>query len=353
MGHTKPGQLMLQEIREQPDAIRRLLTAELAHVRSLAEGWRAVRPRFIFIAARGTSDHAALYAKYLFETLIGIPVGLAAPSIASVYHAKVDVRDALFIGISQSGEAADVALALEQASRDGAQTLAITNVGSSPLASVADATVQLHANPEVAVAATKTFTSTMAALLMIATEMGDNDAMRAELDRLPALIGDVLAHEDNIRARVERFRYLEECVVLGRGFNLATAYEMALKLRETSYIRAQPFASPDFVHGPIAIIDEGYPVIAFANEGAVMNSVMEVITQVQARGAEAVVIGNSEQALRMADVAFPVCVGKAVPEIISPFPSIVAGQLFTQALAVLKGNDPDKPRGLKKVTVTR
>jgi glucosamine--fructose-6-phosphate aminotransferase (isomerizing) len=140
---------------------------------------------------------------------------------------------------------------------------------------------------------------------------------------------------------------------LGRGYDLATADELSLKLRETSYIRAQSFASPDFVHGPIAIVEEGYPVIGLANRGAVLPSVMEVLSKVQSRGGETVVIGNAPEALKMADVAFPVNANRDVPEILSPFPTIVAGQIFACALAVLKGNDPDRPRGLNKVTITR
>jgi glucosamine--fructose-6-phosphate aminotransferase (isomerizing) len=352
MPAQSPGHLMLSEIREQPTAIRRLIDAEFDRVWALAERWQANKPRAIFLAARGTSDHAALYAKYLFETMTGIPVGLASPSIASVYHAHVNVAGTLLIGISQSGEAADVISVLEQADRDGADTLAITNVANSPITAAAHHALLLHANPELSVAATKTFTSTLASLVLLAAAIGRNTALRDDLLRIPALLEKVLALEEPIRARVERFRYLEECVVLGRGYNLGTAYELALKLRETCYIRAQPFASPDFVHGPIAIIEAGYPVIAFANRGPSLDSVMEVIEQTQARGAEAVVIGNAEEALAIANVAFPVNVDEDVPEAISPFQAIMAGQFMAQAVSVLKGIDPDTPRGLRKVTIT-
>jgi len=352
MEKTIPGRHMLAEIREQPLAITRLVEAELNHVWAMAEHWHSKPPRFIFIAARGTSDHVALYGKYLFETMNGIPTGLAAPSISSVYQAKVRVEDALVIGISQSGEAADVVAVLEQAKRNGAETLAITNVSASPITAVADNTIELHAHPELAVAATKTYSSSLTALLMLAAAIGHDDTLCEYLRRIPALMQDVLCLEDQIRVKVERFRYLEECVVLGRGYNLGTAYELALKMRETSYTRAQPFASPDFVHGPIAIIDEGYPVIAIANNGPTLSSVMDVIAQVQARGAEAVVIGNATEALAIADIAFPLNAGEDVPEVISPFPATVAGQIFAYALSLLKGDNPDHPRGLHKVTIT-
>lgn len=353
MESTPPGYLMLSEIREQPTALERLFAAELPRVWALAERWTHTPPWGIFIAARGTSDHAALYGKYLFETMNGIPVGLAAPSITTVYHAQVRWQGALVIGISQSGEAADVAATVTAARAAGADTLAMTNVPDSPLAQAAEETILLHAGAELAVAATKTFTSTMGALLLLSAAIGRDAELRQLLEALPGIVARVVETEPAIRARVERFRFLEECVVLGRGYNLATAYELALKLRETSYVRAQPFASPDFVHGPIATLEAGYPVIAIANEGPALASVREVISNVRSRGAEVVVIGNAAEALASADVALLTGGAQSVPEVISPFPSIVVGQFLAQALSVLKGNDPDAPRGLRKVTITR
>lgn len=353
MPEKSPGQRMSQEIREQPAAVNRLIDGELEHVWEMAGRWRRKRPVSIFIAARGTSDHVALYGKYLFEITNGIPMGLAAPSVASVYHAKVNVKGALFIGISQSGEAADVMGVLEQARAAGADTLAITNEADSPICQAADETILLRAGREKAVAATKTYTTSMAALLMLSAAIARSGELRDELRRVPELMANALRREAEIHTGVERFRYLTDCVVLGRGYNLCTAYELSLKLRETSYVRAQPFASPDFVHGPIAIVEAGYPVIAIANRGAVLESVKEVIAHVRRRGAEAVVIGNAPDALAMADVAFPTNPDIDVPEVISPFASAVAGQVFACALSVLKGNDPDHPRGLKKVTITR
>jgi glucosamine--fructose-6-phosphate aminotransferase (isomerizing) len=350
---TMPGHLMLREIHEQPEALQRLVLAERARIWTLTERWHHTPPRFIALAARGTSDHAALYGKYLFETLTRIPVLLIAPSVVTIYGAHPRLAGGLVIGISQSGEAADVLAVLEQAAGDGADTLALTNVGGSPLAGAAHHTIELHARPERAVAATKTFTNTMAALVLLAAGMVREDGLVQELARLPAVVQELLAVAPALQAKVERFRYLEECVVLGRGYNLATAHELALKLRETSYVRAQPFASPDFVHGPIAIVEEGYPILAIAMQGAALPSIREVIAKARGRGAEAVIFGNAPAALAEADVAFPVALDAQVPEVLSPFPAIVAGQLFAQTLAVLKGLDPDQPRGLRKVTITK
>lgn len=353
MNERLRGDVMRKEIAEQPTAIGRLVTEERERVWQMAARWRDHRPRFIMIAARGTSDHAAMYAKYLFETIIGIPVGFASPSVAGVYGATLDVRDALVIGISQSGEAADVIAVIDQARQGGGDTLAVTNMQGSPLTVAAQETIELHAEPEIAVAATKTFTTSMAVMFMLAAAIKGDDALCAQVDRIPALIDDVLRHRERVDAVVERFRFLEECVVIGRGYNMATAFELSLKLRETCYVRAQPFASPDFVHGPIAILEEGYPVITFANTGPTLPSVLEVIGKAHARGAETIVVGNAAQALEMADVTVPVTPGDDLPEYLSPFPCIVAGQLFAQALSVLKGIDPDNPRGLRKVTVTQ
>jgi glutamine---fructose-6-phosphate transaminase (isomerizing) len=352
MPKTNPGHLMVSEIKQQPQALERLIKQERARVWRMAKRWIDNPPRFIFIAARGTSDHAALFAKYLFETMNGIPVGLASPSIASIYKANVAVKGALIIGISQSGEAADVISVIENAKNAGADTLAITNVADSVLAKAGQERILLHAGPERAVAATKTFTSTMAALFLLSAALGHNDKLMRQLEMIPDLIQEVLDAEERIEDKVERFRYLEECVALGRGYNLATAYELALKMRETCYVRAQAYASPDFLHGPIAILEKGYPVISFANRGATLDSVIDVISQAKARGAEAVVIGNAPEALKLGDVAIPINLNREVPEVASPFPGIVAGQFFCARLAALKGIDPDQPRGLHKVTVT-
>lgn len=213
-----PGQLMISEVREQPQAIARLFDAQCERVWNMAERWRRNPPRFIFLAARGTSDHVALYGKYLFEIVNGLPVGLAAPSIATLYKANVNVAGGLAIGISQSGEAADVLAVLEQAAAGGADTLAITNVGDSPMARKAQHVIELHAKPELAVAATKTYTSSLGALLLLSAAIRNDLTLRQWLARVPKLMEEVLSREAEICAQVERFRFLRDCVVLGRGF---------------------------------------------------------------------------------------------------------------------------------------
>ena len=263
------------------------------------------------------------------------------------------MKNCLVVGISQSGAAEDVVEVLAGAKRGGAHTIAITNCEGSILDEIADDTILLGAEKECAVAATKTCTASLAVLAMLVAEIADSNALREALKLVPESIKNVIDNKLVIQENAVRFRYLEECVVLGRGYNLSTANELALKLRETTYVRAQPFATPDFVHGPIAIIDRGYPVIAHAANGPTLESVMQVIHTSKQRGAEAVVISNNSDALRDADVAIPVCVDMNLPEWMTPFSFITAGQFLARSLSILRGINPDEPRGLSKVTVTR
>lgn len=335
---------MQAEIQQQPEILARLLSKAPSECLS--------RPRLIMIAARGTSDNAAHYGKYLFESLNGIPVALAAPSVFGIYEAQLDLRDVLVIGISQSGQAADVIQVLARGAEMGARTLAITNDAESPLARTAQEVMLLEAGPEKAVAATKTYTASLACLLRLSLAFNQSESLKRDIQRLPHWVERCLNEASRIRDRVERFRYLEQCVVLGRGFNLSTALELSLKLRETSYIQAQPFPSPDFLHGPIAVVERGYPVLAIAPQGRVLPSLVEVIQKAKARGAEAVVFSNSQEALKWGDVGISIGDMPDIPEYLTPFPAIVAGQIFAQALAVTRGLDPDEPRGLRKVTIT-
>lgn len=350
---TERGVLMAQEIQEQPAAIARLLDRETARIWALATRWRVQPPRWIVMAARGTSDHAALYGKYACEIIAGRGVALGAPSIASIYQAPLDLRDVLVIGISQSGEAADIIALLQQAQAGGADTLAITNVETSPIVDAAQETILLHAGPERAVAATKTFTNTMAVLALLAAALADDPTLCAACQQLPQILADTLDETHDLPALAVRFRYLEDCVALGRSYNVATAHEFALKLRETAYVRVQPFASPDFVHGPIAILENGYPVIVFANEGLVLPSLLEVLAKVRSCGADIIAVGNAPAAWAQADLAIRLTGSSDLPEVLSPFPSALVAQQLAHAISCVKGYDPDQPRGLRKVTITR
>ncbi|MFN3650808.1 MAG: SIS domain-containing protein [Armatimonadota bacterium] len=340
---------MLREIREQPAALERLLEGELGRAEALANAAKEREIDLLFLAARGTSDHAAIYAKYLMEIETGLPVSLAAPSVFTLYRAPVRLDRSLVLGISQSGKAADAIEVLRQAREGGQLTGCITNDQQSPMAQCAEHPLYCHAGPEQSLPATKTYTTSLALVTALTAYLSGKTELLDGLRGAPDLVRQALALEESIAAGTERYRYMEECVVLARGINQCSALETALKLSETSYLRAHPYSSADFLHGPIAIVDEGYPCFLFAPDGLGYPSMVEVADELSKRGAELIVLSNREELLARATT--PLRIPEA-PEYLSPLVGIVAAQLFAYHLAVVKGRDPDSPRGLKKVTHT-
>jgi len=340
---------MRAEIGEQPAALRRVLEEELPAIRRLAEVCRTRDVRLLFLAARGTSDNAAVYAKYLFEIVAGIPAALAAPSVYTLYGARVRLPHALAIGVSQSGEAADALEVLRAARADGYLTACITNEESSSMAMAVEHALFCRAGPERSLPATKTYTTSMAVAAALCACFAQNDALLDELRLLPEAMDAVLASDAALAPRVERYRYLEECVVLSRGVNHCTALEASLKMAETSYVRAHPFGAADFLHGPIAVVEEGYPCLVFAPSGQAFATVLELITLLQERHAELIIVSDEDAALERATTPIR---APRVPELLSPIVAAVAAQLFAYHLALVKGRDPDHPRGLKKITHT-
>ena len=342
--------LLEQEIHEQPAALTRLLTNETDSAARLAAVIRERGPRFVLIAARGSSDNAALYGKYVLGAFAGLPVALAAPSVTTYYGRMPAVQDALVIGISQSGQGEDVTEVIRRGRADGAITLAVTNDPDSPLAQAAEHCIPLHAGPERSLAATKTYTAQLAVMAMLAANLSDDPHLRSDLIRLPELVSQTLMLSADVPARAERYRYMSHCVTLGRGFNYATAFELALKLKELTYIVATPYSSADFRHGPIAQVAEGFPVLAIAPQGAVLSDMIDLMQDVQARQAELIVISNDDAALAMARTPLHM---PQVPEWLSPIVAVVPGQLLAFGLSLAKGYDVDHPRTLSKVTITR
>ena len=342
---------MLEEIRQQPEALARTLSAELRSVEKFKRLVEKRRPRLVVLVARGTSDNAALFGRYLLEITTGIPVSLAAPSITTLYQARVDYRDALVVGISQSGESTDTNLVLERARRQGALTLGVTNESGSAMARIAEHVFLVRAGREKSVAATKTYTGQMLMMYLLAYALGG--AVRiADLERIPDVVRATLALEPEIDALSERYRFMRHAVVVGRGLNYSNAFEMALKLMETCYVVAERFSSADFLHGPIALVEQNFPVFAFAPPGKTWPSIGETLTKLQGLQAEIVAItdsGNREVERRATRV---IRLPRRVKEILTPIPYIVPAQIFAACLAVHKGLDPDKPRTLTKVTLT-
>jgi glucosamine--fructose-6-phosphate aminotransferase (isomerizing) len=342
---------MLDEIREQPSALARTLAGELRRVERFKQILERAKPRLVVLVARGTSDNAALFGRYLVEIATGIPVSLAAPSVETLYGARMDYRGALVVAISQSGESTDTNLFLKRAREQGALTLGITNERRSALARLADHVILVRAGKEKSVAATKTYTGQMLALYLLAYALGG--AIRLpDLERLPELVEGALKLEPHVAELAERYRYMRYAVVVGRGLVYANAFEFALKLMETCYVVAERFSSADFLHGPIALVEPSFPVFAFAPPGVTWKSMNETLARLEALKAEIVAItdpGNREVEARATKL---IRLPKRIKPVLAPIPYIIPAQLFAAALAAEKGLNPDKPRTLSKVTLT-
>jgi len=339
-----------QEILEQPEVLERLLEQERGTVEAVARAIRERAPRFMVLAARGSSDNAARYGQYLLGAVNGLPVALATPSLFTLYRRPPCLADALVVAVSQSGQSPDIVAVVEEGRRQGALTLAVTNDPTSPLARAAEWVVPLHAGAERSVAATKTYTASLLALGMISAALAGDEEMFTALRTVPEAIRQVVSSAPTICRASERYRYMEACVVVSRGYNYATAYEIALKLKELTYVLAEPYSSADFQHGPVALVEKGFPVIAVVPEGAVTAEMVDFLRRLREREAELVVISAREEALSLAQTPLPLPGG--IPEWLSPMVAVVPGQLFALGLTQARGLDPDQPRGLQKVTRT-
>ncbi|MGH2845041.1 MAG: SIS domain-containing protein [Thermoleophilaceae bacterium] len=335
-----------REIREQPAALERLLAHRSADLSEIARALRRRELRYALIAARGSSDNAARYAQYLFGQRLGLPTALAAPSLESLYEAAAVPRhgDGLVIGISQSGRSPDIVRVLAAASAARAPTLAITNDPDSPLAGAADLVIDLDVGPERSVAATKTYTASLAALAALVAELRDDDGDRAALEQIPSLVQRALDDAFACVAALDGYARSPHVVVVGRGYNYATAMEIALKLRELTATVAEGFSSADLMHGPIAAVAPGTPVIVIATQGKVLSSVLEVSYALRERRAQPILIAEGPHA----DLPLP----SALPEWLSPLVAVAPGQVLALRRAVLGGHTIDEPAGLSKVTET-
>jgi glucosamine--fructose-6-phosphate aminotransferase (isomerizing) len=351
---------MLAEIRQQPEILERTLRQDLAGVEKLRKRLVAHPPRYIMLAARGTSDNAAAFGRYLLEIGTGIPVSLAAPSVFTLYGVKkFDFREALVVAISQSGESTDINVVLEAAKAQGAVTVGITNEPDSALARLAEHVFMVHAGKEKSVAATKTYSGQLLTLYLLAYALGAPIRLD-DLRRLPGYAESALTLQPQIEAVAQRYRFMENAVVVGRGLNYANAFEFALKMMETCYVVAERFSSADFLHGPIAIVGAHFPAFLFAPPGVTWPSMKELVAKLSVAGAEMFVISDksNKDAKHIEGgrgVMIPVALAHKGPlplEVYTPIPYIIPAQLFAASLAREKGLDPDRPRGLSKVTRT-
>ncbi len=342
---------LITEIFEQPECLARLLTNQRKTVEKIAVTIRQQNIRSVFLAARGTSDNAGRYANYLWGAQNSLPLALATPSLFTYYKQPPKLNDALVVGISQSGQSPDIVSVLQEGRHQGCLTMAITNETNSPLATEADLVLDIQAGPEKAVAATKTYTAELMAVAMISAALTAESGCWRELERVPGWVERVLKQDAPIARMAERYRYMRQCVVLGRGFNYCTAFEWALKLKELTYVVAEPYSSADFRHGPIAMVEGGFPVMAVAPEGKVFDTMLEMLGKLRSeQSAELVVISNVKRALSLAQS--PILLPAGIPEWLSPIVGIVPGQLFAGHLTRAKGYDTEKPRSIGKVTET-
>ena len=342
-----PGRLMAREIAEQPAVFERLLGDGLRHIRQVAAAVSTAQPRFALFAARGTSDHAALYAKYLCEIVLGLPAGLASPSTMTAYGARPDLRDVLFVGVSQSGGSPDLVESLTTARQCGALTLAVTNAPASALATAAQLHIDVLAGPERAVAATKSYTAELLALYLLVDAIRGGDGSAAS-GIVPAA-ASLVSQPDGVRAVTGRFSGVERLVVTGRGYSYPTAREAALKLMETSYISAQAFSGADLLHGPMAMLQRDSAVIAIAPRGVGGTAIQPVLDRLAALGTNLTVVGP---ALAGGPGVGRLALPDGLAEELSPLAEIIPLQMLARELAVVRGHDPDAPRGLRKVTET-
>ena len=338
---------MLGEIAEQPAVLERTLIAEHEKYRRLGKFLRKKDIDLIVIVARGSSDNASLFGRYLIEVTTGIPVSLAAPSVYTLYNAKLNLKRALVIGVSQSGEGADINMVIESAKAGGAYTLAITNEADSTLATLANETLLIHAGREKSVAATKTYTGQMLHFYMLANELATN---KLDFERIPEYTSLALELRPQIEELVNRYVFMENCVVVGRGMNYGNSYELALKLMETCYVVAERFSSADFIHGPLAIVERRFPVVLFGPTGVTKKSSIELLNRLQELNADCLAITNDSDIAKLAPNSL--CLPTDIDEFLSPIPFIVPAQLFAALLSEAKGLDPDTPRSLSKVTKT-
>jgi glutamine---fructose-6-phosphate transaminase (isomerizing) len=335
--------LLERELREQPAALARLLDRQGAHADELGALLRRDDVRYLLIASRGSSSNAARYAQYLLGRASRVPVAFATPSLYTLYEQPPRLEGGLVVGISQSGESPDVLAVVDEARRQGRPTIALTNVPGSPLARAAEAVLPLEAGEEHSVAATKTYLNSLGAIaLLFAASTGDARA-RAELERMPAAVEAQLERSLADARAIDAS--IEGGTVVGRGINYGSAFEIALKIRELSGLLFEAWSAADLMHGPVAAIAPGWPVIAVAPSGPALDSMQKVIDGLAARGARLLVIGEArDAALRLVP---------GVPEWLSPLVTVIPGQLVALRLAELRGGDVDRPHGLHKVTLTR
>ena len=330
---------MFQEAAEAPDVVARLLKANREAAHTLGAELRANPPRAVVTCARGSSDHAATYAKYLIETATGTVTSSAALSVSSVYAAEPKLDGVLYLAISQSGKSPDLLAACEAAKQGGARVVALVNDESSPLAKLADRVLPLHAGPEISVAATKSYIAALAAIAQLVGAWTQDEKLAEGLDALPAILRKAWPLDWSPAA--DTLKGARNLYVLARGVGFGIAQEAALKFKETCGLHAEAFSAAEVLHGPMALVKEGFPVLVFAQEDQSEESVVALARDLEARGAQVMLAGGGGSLPTLS--AHPV---------LEPIVRIQGFYRMANALSILRGHDPDRPPHLNKVTET-
>lgn len=345
--------LLFDEICEQPRVLSEIWDKNISVTKKIAKEFKALELDSIYFTARGTSDHACIYAKYLFAIKCGIPCTSGTPSVVSQYGARIKFGNCMVVGVSQSGKAEDVLAVIEQAKDQGKITVAITNDAESPLAKAAKYHLYCNAGPEISIAATKTFTAQMYLLAMLCREISGCDELEKGLEELPNRLAKMLRYmPSSIEAKVQRYRYLQNAFVLARGITYPIALEGALKILETNSLKISGAAISDFYHGPLAQVLQGDLVIVLAAKGAVYGDAVKMIERLHEIGAEVFVITDCEELASKEKLAvLTPSIGE--DDLFAPYFFAVCLQLFAYQLTVVKDIDPNKSRVLKKITITK
>lgn len=341
---------MLEEINQEPQTIEKIIEKERENIKNICRKIKEREIKFVICVARGTSDNACTYGRYLFEYVNRVPVSLCAPSIYTLYKVSPCLNNCLVIGVSQSGEAPDVRIVLNKAKQQGALTLGIVNNRGSLIAKEAEEVIYLHAGKEKSVAATKTYVASLVAFSLISGYLVGNKNIEKELKNCAKIIEKILKRKEEIKGIIEGYRFMDKCVVLGRGLNYSTALETGLKFKETSYIVAEAYSAADFLHGPIAMLNQTIPVFVYAPEDATFESMKDICLKVKERNPEMIIVSSNKEICKFARSSF--YIPEKVKDIYTPIVYITIGQLMAYYLSLSRGLDPDNPRGLNKITRT-
>ena len=337
--------MMLREAEQAPEAVAGQLTQNLAPAKALAAKLRAGNHRFVVTSARGSSAHAATFGKYLIETRLGLVTAAAAPSVATLYGGTLDMAHAVFLAVSQSGRSPDLVRQAEAARAAGAFTIALVNAPDSPLEAACEAVLPLHAGEERSVAATKSFIASLTALAQLTAHWGEDAGLIAALDRVPEQLHRAAALDWG--AALEPLSDIHDMLVVGRGYGFAIANEAALKMKETCSIHAESFSAAELQHGPVTLVDEDYPVLVFSQEDETRDGMLELVAQLRGRDANVFVAEPGEPEAGRLPVAAP------VHPVIDPIAMVQSFYGLAARLSVRRGLNPDQPRHLRKVTLTR